>query len=234
MAFKGNKVFNTNSVTNKMLQESTLSPAIEAGDLVVFHAEENTSTNKSTNVYFIQKVADATSTDGLDMGIIANTSGRGNNSKYVRSVRSFTNTINNKNQDVIIDFAKQTVALQLAGEAPFSIDLKKFAIEQVRTVGLQLANVIGASPVRNPNEGVLAVDGTPIFETTTVKSKADGKPVVSTLKHTDYITEEQLGMYLDSIGVDDFTKERMMRNGNSGSVSHISELGTASAIGGNF
>ena len=129
MALKGSKaVFSTNSVTNKMLQESLLNSVIETGKLIVFHAEENTSTGKSVNVYFVQKVADATSTDGLDMGIIANTATRGNNAKYVRSVRSFTNNINGKNQNVIVDFQTQALALELAGETPFTANTPSFGL----------------------------------------------------------------------------------------------------------
>jgi hypothetical protein len=139
-------------------------------------------------------------------------------------------------QSVHIDFATQEIKLTQTGKVDFKFDLTKFAITQVRTVGLMRDTkgellTIGVSPVRNPNEGVLAVGGTPIFESTTVLSTASGKPTVSTLKHTDYITEEALAIYLDSVGVDDFTRERMLKT--TSSVRPMAELGTAS-IGGNF
>lgn len=233
-----NSVFGTNSITNQMLLASALAPAIESGKLVVFYAEPNaTSAKGSTNVYFIQKVADAGDQEGLDFGIIANTATRGNNAKYLRTVRSIGDL--QGKQTVNMDFAKQELVLTTAGQPAFRFDLTQFSIEQVRTVGLTRDTkgelvTIGVTPVRNPNEGFLAVSGTPIFESTTVKSKRDGKPVVSSLKHTDYITEEALVIYLDSVGVDDFTKERMLRT-TSRPASAFSEIGTASAaIGGNF
>lgn len=229
MALKAsNIVFNSNSVTNVMLQESPLAPAINSGKLTVFHVEENANTGKSVNIYFIQKTADADSNEGLDMGIIANTETRGNNARFIRSVRSFSNTVNGKTQDIICDVKNQKLSLAIAGKVT-DLDLSKFVIQQTRTTviptnGQGEPMTVGMNPVRNPNEGVLTFEGSPIFESTTVVTSSTGKPITSDMKHDGIMEEADFAAYLDSIGIDDFTKARMTKVGST--TTRMSEIGT--------
>ena len=210
-----NQVFNSNSITNKDLLESSLAPAIESGKLVVFHVEENTSTGNSTSVYFIQKTSSGEITDGLSIGIIGNTANRGNQDRYLRSVKSFGHTVSGKSQEVVCDVKAQTLALSINGSIT-NINLADFAIKQVRTTELPLdatgdVQSIGWSPIRNPNLGVLCIDGKPIFENIDVVTSKTGEPYLSDIKHNSIMSETEFKAHIENMGLSNQSVMRMTK-----------------------
>lgn len=183
--------------------------------MVVFHVEENPNTGNSTSAYFIQKVSSGEVADGTSLGIVANTSNRGNNDRYLRSVKSFSHNVSGKNQTVVCDIKAQTLALDINGQVT-NIDLSKFAVKQVRTTELPVdaqgeVASIGWNPVRNPNQGVLCFEGKPIFENVDVATSSTGEPYLSKIKHDSVMSEADFKAHIENMGLSNLSIERMTK-----------------------